>query len=156
MLSCDFPTVVTKGIESCCPRAIGYGTTIYPLGTVQKKDRVISKVEAHTLLHEHIRTKILPHVDGLKLNANQREAVISFIYNVGAGAFNRSTLRKKLSKGDYKGASNEFLRWNKAGGKELKGLTKRRKAEKELFLKPVQEVNISNPEKKSFWERLWS
>ena len=134
---------------------IGYGTTIYPLGAVQSKDRKISKVEAHTLLHEHVRESILPHLTGLTLNNNQREALISFIYNIGSSAFKTSTLRKKLVKHDYKGASNEFLRWNKANGKVLAGLTKRRKAEKELFLKPVQERPVNSPERKSFWERIF-
>jgi lysozyme len=59
---------------------------------------------------------------------------VSFVYNVGAGNFAKSTLLKKLNNADYQGAANEFLRWNKAGGKVLNGLTRRRDAERSLFL----------------------
>ncbi|EBY2991617.1 lysozyme, partial [Salmonella enterica subsp. enterica serovar Typhimurium] len=45
-----------------------------------------------------------------------------------------STLLRKLNSGDYAGAADEFLRWNKAGGKVLNGLTRRREAERALFL----------------------
>lgn len=57
------------------------------------------------------------------------DAYLSFTYNVGVGAFCRSTLNKKLNAGDYDGACDELLKWNKAGGKVLPGLTKRRQEE---------------------------
>lgn len=57
------------------------------------------------------------------------DAYLSFTYNVGAGAFCRSTLNKKLNAGDYAGACNELLRWNRVGNKVIPGLTKRRQAE---------------------------
>ncbi len=57
------------------------------------------------------------------------DAYLSFTYNVGAGAFCRSTLNKKLNAGDYAGACNELLKWNRVGNKVLPGLTKRRQAE---------------------------
>ena len=68
------------------------------------------------------------------LNQNQFDALVSFSFNLGLGNLNSSTLLKKLNAGDYQGASLEFERWNKAGGKVLAGLTRRRLAEKELFL----------------------
>ena len=71
------------------------------------------------------------------LNENQRGALVSFAYNVGAQALAESTLLALLNAGDYKNAANQFLRWNKAGGKVLKGLTRRREAERELFLTAV-------------------
>lgn len=77
-------------------------------------------------------------VEGLikvKVTDNQFSALVSFAYNIGLGALGRSTLMKTLNAGNYTDASNEFLRWNKAGGKELPGLTKRRQAERSLFLK---------------------
>ena len=71
----------------------------------------------------------------VELNTNQEAALYSFIYNVGAGAFGKSTLLRKLNKADYKGAANEFKRWNRGGGKILAGLQRRRKAEEALFRK---------------------
>jgi len=59
---------------------------------------------------------------------------VSFSFNVGLGNFQSSTLRSKLNRGDYEGASNEFPKWRKAGGKILKGLVKRRADERNLFL----------------------
>ncbi len=73
----------------------------------------------------------------VKLNENQFSALVDFTYNCGAANLATSTLLKKLNKGDYIGAANEFQRWNKAAGKVLKGLTLRRQAEKELFLEEV-------------------
>nr|WP_217645904.1 lysozyme [Paracoccus homiensis] len=71
------------------------------------------------------------------LNENQHAALVSFTYNLGAGNLGSSTLLRKLNAGDYAGAAAEFPRWNKAGGKVLAGLTRRRKAEQTLFNKPV-------------------
>lgn len=78
------------------------------------------------------------------LNANQKEALISFIFNVGEVGFKASTLLRRLNEGDYKRASEEFKRWNKmtVGGKKVvsKGLTNRREAEARLFNKPIKLV----------------
>ena len=68
------------------------------------------------------------------LTQNQFDALVSFAFNLGMGNVNSSTLLRKLNAGDIQGAANEFVRWNKAGGKTLAGLTRRRLAEKELFL----------------------
>ena len=62
----------------------------------------------------------------------RRAALGSFVYNVGAGAFARSTLLRKLNGGDVAGACAELSRWVYAGGKQLAGLVKRRAAEREL------------------------
>jgi GH24 family phage-related lysozyme (muramidase) len=56
------------------------------------------------------------------------------------GAFERSTLCKLLLEGKKDEASGQFLRWNKAGGKEMAGLTRRRSAERDLFLKPMAKM----------------
>ena len=68
------------------------------------------------------------------LTQNQFDALVSLTYNIGSGAFNNSTLLK-LNKGDYQGAADQFLVWNKADGKVMKGLVRRREAERALFLK---------------------
>lgn len=70
------------------------------------------------------------------LNDNQWTALISLVYNIGFGAFKRSTLLRLLNAGASKEeVAKQILRWNKAGGKEIKGLTNRREAESNLFLK---------------------
>ncbi|MBJ8746030.1 lysozyme [Citrobacter farmeri] len=68
------------------------------------------------------------------LTQGQFDALVSFTYNLGARSLSTSTLLRKLNAGDYAGATDEFLRWNKAGGKVLNGLTRRREAERALFL----------------------
>lgn len=67
------------------------------------------------------------------LSDNQLGALISFAYNVGLGNLGKSTLLKLLNAGAYKSASEQFIRWNKAGGKVLKGLTRRRQIEQGVF-----------------------
>jgi lysozyme len=61
-------------------------------------------------------------------------ALVSFAFNVGLGNLQNSTLRMKHNRGEFEDAAEEFLKWNKAGGKELKGLTNRRKDERALYL----------------------
>lgn len=68
------------------------------------------------------------------LTQGQFDALVSFTYNLGARSLSTSTLLRKLNAGDYAGAADEFLRWNKGGGKVLNGLTRRREAERALFL----------------------
>jgi lysozyme len=64
----------------------------------------------------------------------QFDALVSFSFNVGLGNLQSSTLRMKYNRGDIEGAADEFLKWNKAGGKVLNGLVKRRQDERNLFL----------------------
>jgi lysozyme len=61
------------------------------------------------------------------------DAVVSFAYNAGLGNYQRSTIRMKVNRGEWDAAAIAFLMWTKAGGKEVKGLVARRKAEKALF-----------------------
>jgi len=80
------------------------------------------------------------------LNPNQYGALVSFTYNLGAGNLAKSTLVKKLNAGDYSGAAAEFGKWNKAGGKVLAGLTRRREAERQLFLAKSTEAAKPSPQ----------
>lgn len=66
--------------------------------------------------------------------ANQFAAMVSLCFNIGPGAFARSSVVRKFNAGDTAGAANSFLLWNKAAGKVMAGLTRRREAEKKLFL----------------------
>jgi lysozyme len=67
------------------------------------------------------------------LTEGQRAALISFVFNLGCGNFQSSTLLRVLNEGDYTRAANQFLRWDKVKGKVVAGLTRRRMAEKEMF-----------------------
>jgi lysozyme len=71
------------------------------------------------------------------LTQNQFDALVDFVYNLGAGNFEKSTLLRRLNKGLYKEASEQFALWNRAGGFVRDGLTRRRVAEKELFLREI-------------------
>ena len=70
----------------------------------------------------------------VELNQNQFDAMVSWVYNLGGGNLKSSTLLKVLNAGDYAGVPAQMLRWNKAGGKVLEGLTRRRQAEADLFV----------------------
>lgn len=83
------------------------------------------------------------------LTQNQFDALVSFTFNVGSGAFSRSTLLKRLNAGDYDGAAAQFHRWNKQRGRDgkmkvLRGLTRRRAEEAELFLSPSDDKPSRN------------
>lgn len=121
-----------------CPAGvwtIGYGHT-----KGVQSDMKISQAQATQFLKEDLKSceKCVNQYVKVGLNQNQFDALVSFTFNCGGGALKSSTLLKKLNKGDYTGAANEFLRWNKSNGKVLNGLIKRRKAEKELFLTPIE------------------
>ncbi len=111
---------------------IGYGHT----GPEVTKGKVITTSEAEELLSRDVEKfsagvrKLVPP----SCNQNQFSALVCFSYNVGLGALGKSTLLKKFVAGDSAGAADEFLKWNKAGGKEVAGLTRRRVAERALFL----------------------
>ena len=65
----------------------------------------------------------------------QFDRLVSFTFNVGTGAFRSSTLLRKLNAGECRGAAEQFLRWNRAGGRVLKGLTLRRQRDRDAFIK---------------------
>lgn len=69
-----------------------------------------------------------------KLTQQQYDTLVSFVFNVGPGAFAKSTMLKRINEGQCYAAGAEFKRWNKAGGKVLKGLTNRRAREAALWL----------------------
>ena len=73
------------------------------------------------------------------LTQGRFDALVSFAFNVGLGNLQRSTIRQKHNRGDFEGAAEGFMAWTKAGGKELPGLVKRRKHEKEMYLSESDE-----------------
>ena len=128
-----------SSVAYLCPAkipTIGYGNTFYSDGRKVKLGEQISKTNALELLelvaNKDFADKIFPAIK-VPVTQNQFDAMCSLAYNIGVGNFSKSTLLKKVNSGDFDGASNEFLKWNKSGGKELLGLTKRRQREYEMF-----------------------
>lgn len=70
----------------------------------------------------------------VQLEQCQVDALVSWTFNLGGGNLSKSTMLKRLNDGDFDGAADEMLKWNRAGGRVLPGLTKRRIAERMLFL----------------------
>lgn len=110
---------------------IGYGST----GSHVKQGMTITKEQAEELLKQDVSRfeKGVNDLVKIPLTQNQFDALVSFSFNLGLGNLKSSTLLRKLKAFDYSGAANEFLRWNRAGGKVLNGLTRRRQAEKDMF-----------------------
>lgn len=100
-----------------------------------------TEVEAENRLQEELvkfEAAVLKHAK-VPLNQNQFDALVSFAYNCGEGALQRSSLLKRVNKSQFIDASKEFQKWNQGGGRVLKGLVARRAREAALFLKPVDE-----------------
>ena len=140
-----------KGFEKFMPKpyidavgiwTIGYGNTYYLDGQkVTMQDSPITEVQA-TILLETIFEKDFAKFIPQDVNQNQYDAMASLIYNIGAGAFNGSTLRKKvIANPNDASIEQEFWKWNKGrkNGQlvELRGLTIRRKKESELYFKQI-------------------
>jgi lysozyme len=124
---------------------IGYGTTE---ADVQPLPVHLTEPEAEALLKERIAHKYEPSVNnlGIPLNQNQYDALCSFVYNLGPGILGPShTIGQKLHAHDYNGAADALLLYDKAGGQALAGLTRRRQAERHLFLTPAAPVAPADP-----------
>jgi len=118
---------------------IGYGNTINKdTGQAIKPGDKIDLATAERWLKMDVaeREKRINKLIKVPVTENQMAAITSLVYNIGTGAFGSSTLLRLLNQGsDKKLVADQFLRWNKVQGKEVKGLTDRRKLERELFLK---------------------
>ena len=118
-----------------CPAGyltIGYGQRIPD----EYSEQILTKAKALEMLEGmcNILVNKIAILITVEITQNMLDAIISLCYNIGIGAFAKSTLLKKLNNSDFTGAANEFLRWDKAGGKVLPGLSRRRKAEYDLFV----------------------
>jgi lysozyme len=115
---------------------IGWGNTFYQDKKPVKQGDKITQNQANELF-EFVVNEFAIGVKKLltkKVNENQFSALVCFAYNVGTGNLGKSTLLKKVNANPNDATiANEFLRWNKAGGKELLGLTRRRTAESKLY-----------------------
>jgi lysozyme len=119
---------------------IGYGHLVH-LGPITAADRSgpfgkgISQQQGLDLLRSDVKRMVdaVRQRVSVPLNQNQFDALVSFTFNVGAGAFGGSTLLKRLNAADYAGAAGEFGKWTKSGGKVFAGLVRRRTEEAALF-----------------------
>jgi len=129
-----------KKYEGCeleaykCPAGIwtiGFGSTFYEDGTKIKEGDTITQERAESLLQWYCTKKIkLPNTS---LNNGQIEAIYSLIYNIGQGAFDKSSLKKAIENRDLYNIFNNW-NWIKAGGQTYRGLCKRRSHELYLFM----------------------
>jgi lysozyme len=135
---------------------VGYGHVLYqdqirlpvvtdkPNVVIRKKyslktedNRVWSKEEIEKLFANDVASferGVLRLVPGCVGRQGSFDALVSFAFNAGLGNLQRSTIRMKANRGDWKGAADAFMMWTKGGGKVLPGLVKRRQAEIALFL----------------------
>ena len=131
------PYLCSAGIPS-----IGYGSTYYRDGRkVTLKDKAITEPEAYALMVDILDRDFVPKIDKLivvDVGQNMFDACCSLAYNIGSGAFGKSTLLKKVNSLDFSGSALEFEKWSKAGGKTVQGLLNRRREEKALFEKDIK------------------
>jgi lysozyme len=133
--------------ESCrltaylCPArvwTIGWGNTRYENGQPVKQGDVITQQRADQLFLNILKTfeEGVIRVVRLPLNENQFSALVSFAYNIGLGNFGTSTVLRLININPYDPQiRTQFMRWNRAGGREMAGLTRRREAEANLYFK---------------------
>lgn len=119
------------------PYTIGYGSTIYKDGRKVRLGDVITNEFAEELLRFEIDKKALgvdTLIHGTSLNQNQFDSLVSFSYNCGLNNFGKSTLLKRVKNNPIDpDIKNQFMKWNKANNLVLKGLTRRRQAESDLY-----------------------
>mgnify|MGYP002141976076 FL=1 len=125
------------------PWTIGHGHT-----QGVRQGQTISAAQAEDFLREDLYwvEQCIRDTVRVPLNQEQYDALCSLIFNIGGGAFGRSTLLQRLNDGDYKAAAAEFMRWDMAAGKRMPGLTKRREAEMALFTAgPADQAPVKQP-----------
>ena len=121
-----------------CPAdvwTIGYGHTSAAGQPAVKSGMSITEAQANKILAADLGQyeDAINNSVKVDLTQNQFDALVSFVYNVGIGAFQKSTLLKKLNAGQYDAVPGELMKWTKGGGKELPGLVRRRRAEAALW-----------------------
>lgn len=121
---------------------VGVVTVCYGVTNADRPVRMgdtYSKAQCEKMLRDDLprymaqAKKCIPGID--KFPPHRQAALVSFVYNVGQGNLCKSQVAKRLNQGDVKGGCNALLAWNKAGGRVLKGLERRREAERKLCLR---------------------
>ena len=120
-----------------CPAGyptIGYGHVVKPQEREQFANGITTE-QAETLLRQDVQTaeRAVLRLITVPLTDGQFDALVSFTFNLGAGALQRSTLRRKVNRGDHATVPAEFRKWVWAGGRKLEGLVRRREAETKLY-----------------------
>jgi len=135
-----------KGFEGCrltayqCSASvwtIGYGSTgahVHPGKRILQSDADALLIKDLTRFEDGVN-----NVVKVPISQAMFDALISLAFNIGLGALGKSTLLRKLNACNYTGAATEFLKWDKAAGKPLLGLTRRRHVEKQVFEKGIDE-----------------
>jgi lysozyme len=128
-----------------CPAGvltIGYGHTSAAGAPIVKKGMKISEVEADRILTRDLQKYEDAVLKALKTkpNQNQFDAMVSLCYNIGTTGFSKSSVVKRFNEGNIQSSAAAFKLWNKADGRVLEGLVRRRKAESELFMTPATVV----------------
>lgn len=122
-----------------CPAhvpTIGYGCTDgVRLGMVWTEAEAVAGLAREIAKFEAVVSRLVT----VTINQHEYDSMVSLAYNIGAAAFARSTVLKRLNNGDRAGAAKAFEMWTRGGGRVLPGLVSRRKREAALFLKPVEE-----------------
>lgn len=142
----EVAATLARRFEGCylrpylCPAGvptIGYGATYYEDGArVTLRDAPITRDRAESMLVWMVRTRYLPAVVRLCPGVDSPErlaALIDFAFNLGGGALSASTVRRRVNSGRWEDVPAELRKWNKAGGRVLRGLTVRREAEAALI-----------------------
>lgn len=142
MSAFDLAAAIAKMFEGFFPKpyrcpanvpTIGYGTTRYPDGRkVTMQDAPIDETRAEELLSWEMakaRSAALRYCPGLIADDKKLAAISDFVYNLGAGNLQSSTLRRKINSGDWQEAKRELMKWVRGGGRILPGLVKRRTVE---------------------------
>jgi lysozyme len=119
------PYFCPAGVLTCGWGATGQGVIYGQSWTQEQADERLRNDAIRFLMGAKL---LIPNINGSTLSANA-----DFAYNLGLGALRSSTLRKKLLAGDIEAAKFQIMRWDKAGGRVMRGLTRRRQAESNLF-----------------------
>ena len=132
-------TEILKYFEGCKLTAYQDSVGVWTIGYGHTK----GVYDGMTITQDHAEQMLLSELEEYEgyikdmvtvpLTQNQFDALVVWVYNLGPTNFRNSTLLKELNAGNYNAAGQELTRWNKAGGKVLAGLVKRREAEAQLF-----------------------
>lgn len=130
-----------KEFEGVRFEAYDDGVGVWTIGVGHTKGVKIGDMATEEQVDQWLREDLAEAEDavnsalkGIQMTQNQFDALVSLTFNIGGGAFSNSTLVKRLKARDIQQAADQFLVWNRAGGRVLKGLQRRRAAEREMFL----------------------
>jgi lysozyme len=132
---CRLQAYPDPGSRNGEPWTIGWGST----GADIKRGTVWTQQQCDERFAQDIgkyERAVLSAIGGAPTTQNQFDAMVCLCYNIGTGAFGKSTVARKHKAGDYLGAARAFLMWNKNDGQVMRGLTRRRMAEADLYDDP--------------------